>query len=783
MATAVTDGHLDALDYSPLRTLSNLWAITWQHKALVLLGVTVGLILGGLAYVQTTPVYQSGAQMVVIKRHPNDVIPTTIDQRESYYDDYLSTHVVLIQSDKVLKLAAKKIDPTILEIPPAKGDVAALLKAGLTVARDKESSPNSYSMSNILNLSFRCSSSADCPLLISSVIQGYQQFLVDTYGSMNKETVYLIEKMKRFFDGELKQKQADYMKLCEQNPLVLKTKDGLLPFQDRINRIESRLSAINLRQKEIETRQKLIETSLKEKKSRSVIMAMLKETANGSKSVGPGLAQPFEASLVELQLKLEEMSSVLGPAHPQVKDLQKRIDRHREQLARYGKADQTSSDIDPLDLHRESLKLEYEENKLLRQKLEPELEVQQKEAQDMAKYLLTAEESQNEMNRIRQAFDAISGRLQQITLTRDAGGYDADVITPAAAGTKVAPSLFSHLALALLGGLALGVGLAYLADYSDKSFRSPQEIQQRLGQSVIGHIPYIAEDAKGDPAAFERAAPALVAVHAPRSPEAESFRGVRTALYFSTQGRGHQVVQVTSPGMGDGKSTLTANLAVSIAQSGKRTVLIDADFRRPRVHKLFPDLQRDTGLASVMAGEATLEQALQKTVVPNLSVLPCGPRPSNPAELLTSLRFQELLADVRSQFDFVLIDTPPVLLVSDPCAVAPRVDGVLLVLRLKKNNRPTAERACEVLASLGAKVLGVMVNDSEQSSGGGSYGYGYGYGYNYRYRYDYRYSYQYGYGYQPAYAETDDDGDDDQPHGRTTRSNGYHPHDDAPKAS
>src|SRR5439155_19145612 len=125
----------------------------------------------------------------------------------------------------------------------------------------------------------------------------------------------------------------------------------------------------------------------------------------------------------------------------------------------------------------------------------------------------------------------------------------------------------------------------------------------------------------------------------------------------------------TSAGMGDGKSTLVANLAVSIAQSGKRTVLIDADFRRPSTHKFFPAVGREVGLASVIAGDAQLDDAIQPTPVPNLWLMPCGPRPTNPAELLTSPRFQELLVEVRARYDIVLIDTPPVLMVSDPCAV------------------------------------------------------------------------------------------------------------------
>ena len=198
----------------------------------------------------------------------------------------------------------------------------------------------------------------------------------------------------------------------------------------------------------------------------------------------------------------------------------------------------------------------------------------------------------------------------------------------------------------------------------------------------------------------------------PRAPEVRLAIGIVPAA---------QASRITSPNVSDGKSTLAANLAVSIAQSGKRTILIDADCRKPKVHKFF-NIPSEVGLASVIAGTVDLDAAVQQSAVPNLSVLPCGPRPANPAELLTSPRFQELLNEVRARYDIVLVDTPPVLMVSDPCAVAPRVDGVLLVIRQAKNNRPGAERAVEVLSSLGATVLGVMVNDKSSNNRDG-YGY------------------------------------------------------------
>ncbi len=222
----------------------------------------------------------------------------------------------------------------------------------------------------------------------------------------------------------------------------------------------------------------------------------------------------------------------------------------------------------------------------------------------------------------------------------------------------------------------------------------------------------------------------LCTVHSAKSPAAEAFRGVRTSLYFSTQGQGHKVVQITSPSMGDGKSTLAANLAVSIANSGKRVLILDADFRRPRQHRLF-HVSAQRGLASLISEEAEPEDVILTTAVANLSILPCGPRPSNPAELLTSPRFAELLALFRERFDFVIVDTPPLLAVSDPMVVAPRVDAVMVTMRLTHNGRPNAERAKEMLATIGANVLGIVVNGFGAKGIRGYGGEGYGYQYTY----------------------------------------------------
>ena len=319
----------------------------------------------------------------------------------------------------------------------------------------------------------------------------------------------------------------------------------------------------------------------------------------------------------------------------------------------------------------------------------------------------------------------------RIAATKSVGGYKVEDVTKPTDGVQVAPVLVQSLLLGAVFGLLLGIGLGLWAEIADRSFRSPLDIRRHLRVPVLGHIPPIRTN---DPPEYKPSAaldPILAVILRPHSAEAEAVRGIRTQLLFSTSGTEHQVLQVTSPNPGDGKSTLSANLAISLAKSNKRVVLVDCDFRKPRIHRMFALPNAELGLASVVADQADLGAVIQGCEIENLSLLPCGPRPANPAELLTTPKFQEMLDDLRANFDYVILDTPPVLAVSDPAAVAPRADGVILVFRMTKDARPAAERAMDDLTAVGGKILGVVVNGSTERE----MGYGYGHSYNYNYQY------------------------------------------------
>jgi capsular exopolysaccharide synthesis family protein len=267
-------------------------------------------------------------------------------------------------------------------------------------------------------------------------------------------------------------------------------------------------------------------------------------------------------------------------------------------------------------------------------------------------------------------------------------------------------------------------GLAVLLDFADKSFRSPDEITQALGFPVLGHVPHLKTKARKKSAGSTDLT--LCTLGGPNAFGSEAFRSIRTGLYFRDSESENRVIQITSPVPGDGKSTIATNLAISIAQSGRSVLLIDADMRRPRISKLF-GLQNELGLADLLRGDATLREVLIVGPIPNLSLLASSLPANDPAELLSSATFSSLIESLRSQFEYIIIDTPPLLAVSDAASVAARADAVVLTVRLRRNAKPLALQASQLLLEMGVRPMGIVVNGITNSR---SYEYRYGqYGY------------------------------------------------------
>jgi len=311
-------------------------------------------------------------------------------------------------------------------------------------------------------------------------------------------------------------------------------------------------------------------------------------------------------------------------------------------------------------------------------------------------------------------------QLAQIQVNGAITTGPVELVTPAQ--TPKSPSSPNPVRNSLLGlaaGLILGIGAAFLRDNLDDALLSKEATERAGGAPVLAMVPSV-------PAWRTKEKPLVVSAADPSSPTAESYRSLRTSLQFARQERQLHSLLVTSPVSAEGKTTTIANLGTVFAQAGERVVLASCDLRRPRLGKFF-GIDEQVGLVTILLGQASLEDALRPAGGnERLWVLPAGPIPPNPAELLNSAGAQQVLATLRDRFDLVLIDSPPTLAVTDAAVLSKYADGTLLVVAAGQTRRADLRRAAEKLDQVSATITGVILNQVTKQSG---YSYGYGYGY------------------------------------------------------
>jgi succinoglycan biosynthesis transport protein ExoP len=306
---------------------------------------------------------------------------------------------------------------------------------------------------------------------------------------------------------------------------------------------------------------------------------------------------------------------------------------------------------------------------------------------------------------LQQQLDSLQG-----TATVQQGG--GQLVSSATVPTS--PASPNHLKtglLALVVGLALGVGLAFLRERLDDSILTHHELERRLGAPVLGTIPRV-------PSWRRREDIHLITLEEPKNPVSEAYRTVRTNLQFLASRRNLQTIVVTSCMAGEGKTATAANLAVVMAQAGKRVVLVSADLRRPRVHSFF-EASNEKGLSSVLMGSIPIWEAALDPMVINLRIVPSGPIPPNPAELLQSERMEEVLKQLKESADVIIIDTPPVLAVADASILGANADGTLFVVDADTASRAATAQARDQLENAGANVIGSLFNKFDPSQAGG----------------------------------------------------------------
>jgi polysaccharide biosynthesis transport protein len=330
---------------------------------------------------------------------------------------------------------------------------------------------------------------------------------------------------------------------------------------------------------------------------------------------------------------------------------------------------------------------------------------------------------QDKIDQYRQIQYNMVGNLEEVRLAESQNISTITQVEPAVPDySPVSPQVLRNTLLGALVGLLLGVGVVFLMDFLDDTLRSPDQITEKLGLPVLAVISHFNTE-PGKP---------ITESH-PRSPVSEAFRTLRTNVQYTSVDHPLNTLLVTSSDSSEGKTTVAVNLSVVLAQGGNRVTLIDADMRHPSIHKRMDNPNR-SGLSSLFVqGDATLNGSVQKTRIENLALVTAGDMPPNPSELLGSHKMDQILVQLKGVSDILVIDSPPIMAVTDAAILGPKVDGVLLIVEPGKTKLAAARHTVEQLQRVGSNILGVVLNNLDMGSARYGYRYYYYKGYHYRY--------------------------------------------------
>jgi polysaccharide biosynthesis transport protein len=671
-----------------------------------------------IASLRQTPIYEATGQIAVNKADSNLITFKDSMPVVDYYDQSdLDTEVRIIQSDL---LALQVIRQLNLDKRPEFGGHPDQKQANL-VADSLQTDSNRASAvlggfrgslhvalipnTRIIDIHYN---STD-PQLAASIVNT----LAATYVEQNFKTKF--ESTMQASDWLSKQLVDLQMKVeTSQEKLVRYQKEHeILGSDEKQNITTEKLDEINKELTGAESDRMQKEAIYRQTQSSDpqvVAAAIIADSAGGG-GAGSHLLDTLREQQAALKIQVAELSTQFGPSYPKVAQLNNQLKEVDHQLQ-----SEVSKAVDHLRgqylaaLQRENL-------------LHDSFEKQKQEANKLNESAIEYSLLKRDVESNRTLYEGLLEKLKEAGVTAGLRSNNFRILAAARVPTApVEPNIPRNLSFALVLGVISGVGLAFLLENMDNTVRTPEQAQALSALPSLGMIPMgsktTSHGSAGNRLALTSSKEAVETVTQmrPQSQMAESYRALRTSLLLSNLGAPPKVIMVTSARPQEGKTTTSINTAIVLAQKGVRVLLIDADLRRPSVHKTLGMGPR-SGLSNVLTGSATLQQAITiSPVLPNLYILPAGTPPPNPAELLASSNMRDLLAELREQYDHIVMDTPPTLSVTDAVVLSPRADATILVIRSGQTTKQALRRARDILMQVNAHVAGVLLNAVDLTS-------------------------------------------------------------------
>lgn len=690
--------------------LLQYWPILRKHRWTILATIVFIVTVTTIVTLRTTPIYEAVGR-IAVGRENNDVLgfKSSGEGLNSEYDyDYtvaLDTQVKILQSDaialataKALQLdktpafsraAAKNADPLAApSVDPAQeAALMGFIQGGMKLAVVPKT--------RIIEIHF---ANPD-PQLAAKVVNT----LVNVYVEQNFKTKF--ESAMQTSDWLSKQLSDLQLKVeTSQEKLVRYQKEnGILGIDEKQNIVTSKLDELN---KELTAAE--ADRIQKESKYRMTLSGNPELIASvDSNSLLARLRQQES----DLRNQIAQSEVQLGPAHPRIRELNSQLQQVQVTVR---------SEIEKLSGR---IKTDFQGASQREGMLRAALEGQKQQANKLNESAIEYSLLKRDVDTNRQLYEGLLQKLKEASVSAGLKSSNIRVVDVARVPLAPArPDKRRNIMLALAMGLVGGVVLAFLLEAVDNTVRTPEQAQTLSNLPALGIIPATstllirtrsqkALMAKGGKEAVE-----LVTYRRPKSDISESYRALRTAILLSSSGSPPKVMLITSALPQEGKTTTSINTAVVLAQKGARVLLVDADLRRPSIHKVF-NIKPKVGLSTLLTGSSKVENTITHVPqLPNLFLLPAGPPPPHPAELLGSPLMKQFIAQWREQYDHVIFDTPPALSVTDSILLSVDMDSVVLVIRSGNTTKAALRRTRELLTQVNAKVLGVVVNAVDVNS-------------------------------------------------------------------
>ena len=680
--------------------------------------------LATLFFFKAPKTYESAAKFFIDDHRA----PTMSTDGEPVNEANVLQFIEMLDSHAVL---SKAIENTEIDNMASLKDADGLDEILFTVRENlKVATADNKAASDVIKIRYQCGIEEDCQILLTNIMESFKSFIESTNrgaGGEMRETI-----------GNLSEQQLLREKEVEARIAVLSKKHNVYTIDQKVyNRYEGTIASLQTELDELASQRLNYETLLRKLNDSSATGQnedeMLLEILQGMGDAPIGDDTATQQSYLELKVREQELMGDFGDDHPELRNIRSQLlvveklqKEHLLSAIRTDSSIQSSGGFQATVRNHVHNKIELAEShesqlvKAIADAKSKSLEVSI-DCDELAK--LFRERQQLEDSRYN-----IEQRIGDLEATSEFDFRSVTELDPPSTAEQVHPDLLICIASGLMLGFMLGTMFSILKELAEKTFRSSDEVSRQLGVPVVAQIGVFNSRIPRD-SNYKKVNSDVISLHRPQSISAESYKALRTSVFFNAQDSDTKVIQITSPSPGDGKSTVSSNLAVVMAQSGRKVLLIDCDFRKPSQHARF-GLKNKIGMTSVITGEATIDEAIQDIGLPNLHLISSGPQYANPAELLTTERFPSLLDSLRREYDFIILDTPPVLPVTDPVIISGYADVIYIPMRIRNGVQVNAQRAIEALNTVGANVKGIVVNGLRKKDAGynyGSYG-GYGYG-------------------------------------------------------